>query len=402
LLSALVELGLIYQDAGDRRSTSVVDEAVSIVGRLPRSPALVDALGELSVARMIGGEYQGSIDTADTALELARELGLPRPTRALVARGGSRCTLGDEGGLADGREALESDVASGAGYRAGIAYNNHAIDTFLFDGPRAALAILDAGETFALQRGLTRALNAIRCSKAGYLAEAGRLDETIRVASALITEVAASDAFYEFEATAYRAFALNEQGHGTDSEELLVAALSGGFGEDTYIAGAAVLAAIRGGAGDSEGVRVVLGQMLARDGLGDSTELAQRLPTLVRAALRNEGLELAGDLVALVEPNVPLRRLALLSSRALLAEAQGNFADAGALFGEAVTAWERVGAALEQAYALLGQGRCLVAVGDDGADRPLREGRALFDGMGARPRVDECDTLIARASKLSS
>ena len=56
----------------------------------------------------------------------------------------------------------------------------------------------------------------------------------------------------------------------------------------------------------------------------------------------------------------------------------------------------------EMAHALLGHGRCLTAVGGPGADSPLRRARALFDQMGARRRVDECDTLIARASKLTS
>jgi hypothetical protein len=57
---------------------------------------------------------------------------------------------------------------------------------------------------------------------------------------------------------------------------------------------------------------------------------------------------------------------------------------------------------LEQAHALLGQGRCLTALADPEADQPLRQARALFDRMGARPRINDCDTLIARASKLSS
>jgi hypothetical protein len=57
---------------------------------------------------------------------------------------------------------------------------------------------------------------------------------------------------------------------------------------------------------------------------------------------------------------------------------------------------------IEQAHALLAQGRCLTAVGDPGADQPLRQARDLFDGMGARRRVAECDNLIAEASKLTS
>jgi len=58
--------------------------------------------------------------------------------------------------------------------------------------------------------------------------------------------------------------------------------------------------------------------------------------------------------------------------------------------------------AIEQAHALLGQGRCRAAVGDPGADMPLRTARAVFDRMGAPRRVDEFDTLIARTSRVTS
>ena len=64
--------------------------------------------------------------------------------------------------------------------------------------------------------------------------------------------------------------------------------------------------------------------------------------------------------------------------------------------------WGEFGASLEQAYALVGRGRCLAALRDPAADRPLRQARHLFDEMGARARVPECDALIAQAGKLSS
>ncbi len=57
---------------------------------------------------------------------------------------------------------------------------------------------------------------------------------------------------------------------------------------------------------------------------------------------------------------------------------------------------------IEQAHALVGQGRCLVAARDANADVPVRRARALFEQMGAHRRVDECDSLIAQASRLTS
>ena len=48
----------------------------------------------------------------------------------------------------------------------------------------------------------------------------------------------------------------------------------------------------------------------------------------------------------------------------------------------------------ERAYALLGQGRCLAALGEPEAEEPLREARELFASMGFTPAVAEVDGLL--------
>ena len=112
--------------------------------------------------------------------------------------------------------------------------------------------------------------------------------------------------------------------------------------------------------------------------------------------------DLLARLAAGVPEVVPRQQHALVTVRAIQAERAGEHAGAAALYADAADRWEQFTEVIEQAHALLGQGRCLAAVGDPGADSPLRQARALFDQMGARRRVDECDTLIARASKLTS
>ena len=89
---------------------------------------------------------------------------------------------------------------------------------------------------------------------------------------------------------------------------------------------------------------------------------------------------------------MPLRDHALNTSQALLAEAAGNHRQATDLFARAAMRWEAFGSTLEQAYALLGQARCLGALGDPAADAPLRQARAMFAEMGSQTRVEECDT----------
>ena len=51
----------------------------------------------------------------------------------------------------------------------------------------------------------------------------------------------------------------------------------------------------------------------------------------------------------------------------------------------------------ERAYALLGQGRCLAALGKPEAEEPLLAARELFASMGFTPALAETDALQARA-----
>lgn len=83
------------------------------------------------------------------------------------------------------------------------------------------------------------------------------------------------------------------------------------------------------------------------------------------------------------------------------AERAGEHSRAAALYADAAERWERFTEVVEQAHALIGQGRCLLAAGQPGAGRPLHRARALFAHMGARPRVDECTDLLARAGTLT-
>ncbi len=90
------------------------------------------------------------------------------------------------------------------------------------------------------------------------------------------------------------------------------------------------------------------------------------------------------------------------SIEAQLAEAGGEHARAGDLFADAAEGLRAFGEVFEEAYALLGQGRCLTALSDPAADQPLRQARRLFDQMGARALVADCDSFIAQAVELSS
>jgi hypothetical protein len=66
------------------------------------------------------------------------------------------------------------------------------------------------------------------------------------------------------------------------------------------------------------------------------------------------------------------------------------------LYAESATRWQEFGNVPERTYALLGQGRCLTAVGSPDAAEPLREARELFASMGYKPAVAETDELLTQ------
>jgi tetratricopeptide (TPR) repeat protein len=127
------------------------------------------------------------------------------------------------------------------------------------------------------------------------------------------------------------------------------------------------------------------------------TELAWALPSLVRVALSLDELPLAERFAEGVEPVNPGHENALASAQAQLAEAAGRRADAARLYGGAAERWRKFGNVPERAYALLGQGRCLLELGDAGAEEPLVEARNLFGSMGYRPALAETENLLAES-----
>ena len=90
---------------------------------------------------------------------------------------------------------------------------------------------------------------------------------------------------------------------------------------------------------------------------------------------------------ARAEPITPLFEHGLLACRAHLAEAGGDEAESGHGFGDV----------RERAYALLGQGRCLVALDTMEAEAPLREARELFVSMWYMPALLETEALLGSA-----
>ena len=126
------------------------------------------------------------------------------------------------------------------------------------------------------------------------------------------------------------------------------------------------------------------------------------LPELVRTALALGEPELAARLLEGAEGRTPLAADALTVCRAQLAEAGGDYSEAASVYAEAAARWLDFGNVPERAYALLGQGRCLTALGQPEAREPLGQARELFASMGYRPALADTDALLEQTTAAAS
>ncbi len=123
---------------------------------------------------------------------------------------------------------------------------------------------------------------------------------------------------------------------------------------------------------------------------------------MVRTALTTANPELAERVVTGFDARHPLAEHALTSAMAALVEAQGHHQAAAEQYAEAAKRWQSFDVVPERAFALLGQGRCLVALGRlTEAPQPLSAARDIFQELQAAPSLAETDALLEQATALS-
>ena len=134
----------------------------------------------------------------------------------------------------------------------------------------------------------------------------------------------------------------------------------------------------------------------------DDVYYASLLPELVRTTLALGDAELAARLVARVEARTPLSADSLTACRAQIAEAAGRQAEAAELFTESARRWREFGNVPERAYALLGRGRCLVALSKPGQRSRFARRATCSHRWDTSPRSPRPKPCSARARPPSS
>jgi class 3 adenylate cyclase/tetratricopeptide (TPR) repeat protein len=392
---ALNRLSSVLWNRGEsRRARDALVGAVELLERTQPGPELCSAYAQMAMDRAMSGHPQEALGWADKALALAEHLGgLPEERlRALDSRGVARGDLGDLGGMDDLRAALEIGLEVGAGYDTAVVYNNLIEPLWLSEGPAAALETCQEALEFTERRGLAEGTAWIRSATLMPLLDLGRWDEAVGTADALITwerdhggqymaemarQVKARVLLWRGDPDAARALASEflPRARDIDDLQLLVPAL-------------AVAAAVAQAVGDHTTARSLVQevQRVVGDRGGGSWYLGQHVADLVRVCVALGQRTTAETLAAQAHDGVARNRHALLTARAVLAEADGALDRAALGYDEAAGRWADYGHRLERARALLGAGRCLLALGRAEGRRRLQDARAVLAELNAARR----------------
>jgi class 3 adenylate cyclase/tetratricopeptide (TPR) repeat protein len=403
--ATLGRLATVFWNQGDtRRANAVLTEAIDLLEREPPGPELVSAYVRMAGDRVISGHAREALEWADKALALADDLGgLPRiRPRALDARGMARCDLGDfAGGMDDLRSGLALGLELGSGYDTAVLYNNLAEPVWLVEGPDAAMALCENGIDFAERRGLSEAAMWLRSSTVGPLLDQGRWEEAVALADeAIAWDLAHGGDYLAIGCRRYVTLVLAWQGDLIAARDLAARVLPRAREIDDLqqLVPALVNAAlVERASGDKAAALALVAEaaQLTADRAGARRFLGQHLADMVRVAA-GPAPALAQDLIDATGPTATRYRLAATTARAVLAESTGDPEAAATLYAEAAGGWQTYGQVLEHALALLGQGRCLAAMGRPGAAEPLRVAHQRLKDLGARPSAAEASTLLGR------
>ena len=382
--AAITLLGILWQMGQTTRSDALIVKIKERVGPNPSS-ARAEVLSVEAIALSVSKDYPLAIEHAEESIAIAEGLGIEPSPRALLAHGTSRLASGDLEGEAEVREAAARFLQGGEASGAALALFNLAA---VMDerGPTYALPVNVEAIELAERLGTDAYVWLGRASRLRTLARLGRFDEVLDEANQVLDWVAEhDDAFSRLLVLTGLATVEIERGERLVDPAELADLCRRMANEETLIVAARL--ALARAEGDLARDLVLEGSPNVR--LGDAYGFAR---LCVEAGLS----ELATDLLSREVARHPREEGSTLGATAILAEAKGKHAAARTDYAEATETFRMLQMAPDLAHALQGLGRCLLALGenDHGAES-LRQARALWEQMKAKPRIAETDILLA-------
>jgi class 3 adenylate cyclase/tetratricopeptide (TPR) repeat protein len=399
---AMGMLSDVCRTLGRSEWSSLAAEAVALLEPLPPGRELVEALTEEAASEVFGGRALAAAAQANRALDLAEELQLEVPARALGFRGMGRALSGDARGLADMRRALVLATDTGQGREVAVLYNNLGVAIWMFEGPRAGLHELQTGLAFARACGLTESLDFATSSTLDLLAGCGEFDEVLATAEGIAERLESSEDLadlLELRASQMGVRTMRGQPVPVEAIDWLERVARGSGDAHVLMQGLCSAVAARASLGPRDAALDLLSEVEATPGARGNQYFTISLPTLTRVALALGDRSLGHRLLVGVEPVFPYTEHALVASNAALTEADGDLETAIDAYAEATDRWERFGVVPERAFALLGQGRCLVALSrPTEAVAVLLRAHEIFERLQAAPALAETEALLASAA----
>jgi tetratricopeptide (TPR) repeat protein len=382
---------MALRNAGeDARSAAVIEAARPVLEANP-GPGMVDFHLEDSFRAARGADYRRAIVATGAALELAEQLGLPRPYRALTSQGIAKISLADPGGESDFREGIELAVAAGD--------NRHALASLasragLLDDVNDGLAAFNEASAFAARYGL--ADDNARAHRLDVLQVIGHWDEALEdVPKLLAGAVRRGDGYTTLMSRMVRADIEVARGELSEPvDDLMELASTVGF--RPWVPSVTVVQAAFQ-RGDREQARA---KMLEAVGLLAPGERITGVVGHVATALDMGDVGLARQVIANARPGTIEGGPAHLTdlANALVLEAEGDAAGALVRFDACHAFAESHGWVEMDGDSLAGLGRCRIALGEvDAGLALLQRAREIALYLKARGMLTKIDAAIGAA-----
>jgi class 3 adenylate cyclase/tetratricopeptide (TPR) repeat protein len=400
---ALQLLALVSLRLGEGRQVALAAQAVELLESEALTPTLVAAYARLAHMQVRAGAYAESVAAADRACAIADALGLPDPAQARTFRGEARAYLGDPGGVAEMERALALLIEQGAGWDAAVGQVNLILARYPFDGPARSLAGFEEVIRLCGQRGLVEGVAGTENNCPLLLVELGRPDEALERAakSAAALEQAGLIHWLTDPRAVIVALRLaRSELAEPDEVDWLVDTARASGAADVIVHAFAVAAAAANALGMPGRAGALLAEIGQSAGIRQTPDYWRHLPGMIRTALAAANRGIAERLVEGLAPRYPLEEHALHAARAQLAADAADHAQAADLYAQAASGWQEFGNIPERAYALLGQGRSLCALGRHQAKQPLRQARDLFASLRYDRARAETESLLDQAAAI--
>jgi len=380
----------------------LLDEAVRLADAIGPTPVTLEILIWKAYRDWLRtGDPAQELADCDQVIALARELGEPDPVVPLSRACAARIDLGDATALHDHDQVLETALAKGLGDESAVLMFNNALLRESVEGPEEARKAFLRTIEFADSRGLEDCAAPARGGLVEALWLGGEWYEALDLLESATSLLEAAELVFDLvPLKTVSALLLLLQGETSAARAQFEWVATKDLARMPLLKTPvlAAEAALRFAAGERDESRRLLGQWVEHRHSATDASLAVFAVIALRMALALSDVKLAQRIVDVYRGPLPVQDFAGRSMNALLAEARGEHEAAAAGFADAAARWHEFGIPYEEAQALLGRGRCLLALGRaPEAAQPLREAREIFARLGARPALEETEDWLAQA-----